>query len=392
MKLDEGFIARMQDAVKVLQSHGPMAATQAIQSALHGGTRPPPAASPQQNMPFAGPGTSPLRKKWAASATMEDVTDISLNEIAEPLRFTDPQPEPVKAPASDARSNKGQFLSASCTNHAGTRAYKLYIPSGYSGQPLPLVVMLHGCKQNPDDFAVGTAMNQRAEENHCFVVYPEQTTGANGSNCWNWFLARDQQRGNGEPSIIADITREVIGKYGIDKKRCYIAGLSAGGAMAAIMSATYPDLYAAAGVHSGLPAGAATNVQAAFAAMKNGPKTFQARPDPAPIIVFHGDRDATVHPRNGKHAIEQSAGGRKGSGESSDDATVTVNKGRTPQGRSYTKTIRRAANGKANSEHWVIHGAGHAWSGGSSAGSYTDPSGPDASREMLRFFLEHPLP
>lgn len=391
MKLNEGFIARMQDAVKVLQSRGPMAATQAIQSALRGGT-PPPSAAPQRNMSFSQPSTAPLRKKRALSESMQDITDISLNEVDEPAPPSATSTGQAEAPASNARLDTGQFLSGSCSNHAGTRAYKLYIPSGYSGQPLPLVVMLHGCKQNPDDFAVGTGMNQHAEENNCFVVYPAQAANANGSNCWNWFLARDQQRGDGEPSIIADITREVISKYGIDEKRCYVAGLSAGGAMAAIMSAAYPDIYAAAGVHSGLPAGAATNVQAAFAAMKSGSKTFRARPDATPIIVFHGDRDATVHPCNGKHAIEQSAGGRQGGSGAPRDATVVVNKGRTAHGRAYTTTIRRAADGRASSEHWVIHEAGHAWSGGSSKGSYTDPSGPDASREMLRFFLEHPLP
>src|SRR5690606_3303032 len=182
-------------------------------------------------------------KKWTRSDDIQEITDISLNDVAQPATASPPRSEPSKAAADGSGSNKGQFLSGSCSNHAGTRAYKLYIPSGYSGQPLPLVVMLHGCKQNPDDFAAGTAMNQHAEENNCFVVYSAQAANANGSNCWNWFLARDQQRGDREPSIIAVITSEVISKYGIDEKRCYVAGLSAGGAMAAIMSAAYPDIY-----------------------------------------------------------------------------------------------------------------------------------------------------
>ena len=206
---------------------------------------------------------------------------------------------------------KGTVLAASCTNHAGTRAYKVYVPSTYNGQALPLIVMLHGCKQNPDDFAAGTGMNAIAEQNDCFVVYPAQAHAANGSNCWNWFKAEDQQRDRGEPSIIADITRDVIREYHIDPSRVYVAGLSAGGAMAAIMGATYPELYAAIGIHSGLPVGAAHDLPSAFAAMKNGGATKEprnAREAPIPVIVFHGDRDTTVHPRNGEQALAQCIG------------------------------------------------------------------------------------
>jgi poly(hydroxyalkanoate) depolymerase family esterase len=291
-------------------------------------------------------------------------------------------------------------LSASCTNHAGTRAYKVYVPSAYNGQSLPLIVMLHGCKQNPDDFAAGTGMNTVAEQNNCFVAYPAQMHAANGSNCWNWFQARDQQRDQGEPSIIADITREVIRNYHIDPSRVYVAGLSAGGAMAAIMSATYPDLYAAVGIHSGLPVGAAKDLPSAFAAMKNGTqnasplnggrKASASRKEPTPVIVFHGDRDTTVHPCNGDQALAQctpDSGGQQTERQNAPD--VKIEKGKVPHGRAYTKTIRHDGNGKAIAEHWVVHGAGHAWSGGSRKGSYTDPKGPDAAQEMLRFFYAH---
>ena len=164
----------------------------------------------------------------------------------------------------------GQFLAGSYTSPAGTRTYKLYIPSGYRGQALPLIVMLHGCTQSPDDFAAGTRMNGLAEEHRCFVVYPAQTPTANGSKCWNWFQAADQQRGQGEPSLIAGITRQIASTYHIDARRVYVAGLSAGGAMAVILGMTYPDLYAAIGIHSGLAYALAHDLPSALAAMQQG--------------------------------------------------------------------------------------------------------------------------
>jgi poly(hydroxyalkanoate) depolymerase family esterase len=226
-------------------------------------------------------------------------------------------------------------------------------------------------------------MNFFAEEQNCFVVYPEQPHGANQAKCWNWFRARDQRRGDGEPSLIAGITRQIMRDHGIDPKRVYVAGLSAGGAAAAIMGATYPDLYAAVGVHSGLACGAASDLPSALSAMRRGsaPGAPVKACSPVPTIVFHGDRDTTVHPDNGDRVL----GGR---GES---RKAKVVRGRVPDGRSYTRTILIDAQGRDTSEHWSVHGAGHAWSGGSPAGSYTDPRGPDATKEMLRFFMEHPL-
>jgi poly(hydroxyalkanoate) depolymerase family esterase len=279
-----------------------------------------------------------------------------------------------------------QFISGSYTNHAGTRSYKLYIPSTYHGQAMPLLVMLHGCTQDPDDFAAGTQMNAVAEEKQCFVVYPAQSQQANNHKCWNWFNALDQQRGQGEPSIIAGIAQQVIAGYPVDERQVYVAGLSAGGAMAVIVGTLYPDLFAAVGVHSGLPYASAQDLPSALSAMKRGApgnvaKAAHTEGASLPIIVFHGDQDRTVHPRNGEQVIEQ-----KLRAHGVAQATAEADGGSVPNGHRYTVTTHRHEDGTPLGEHWVVHGAGHAWSGGSAAGSYTDGKGPDASREMMRFF------
>jgi poly(hydroxyalkanoate) depolymerase family esterase len=290
------------------------------------------------------------------------------------------------APAADIAPAAGVFLAKSFSNAAGRRAYKLYVPSRHADGPRPLVVMLHGCTQSADDFAAGTRMNFAAEEHGCFVVYPEQPSAANAQRCWNWFKGGDQQRGSGEPAIIAGITRQIMADYAIDARRIYVAGLSAGGAAAAIMGETYPDLYAGVGVHSGLACGAARDLPSAFAAMR-GDAPVRGAPGSGdaghtvPTIVFHGDRDTTVHPRNGAAVIARAGG----------DVQVLVEQQAQaqPRGAKFTRSVRRDASGRSVLELWEIHGAGHAWSGGSAAGSFTDASGPDATREMLRFFLEH---
>jgi poly(hydroxyalkanoate) depolymerase family esterase len=294
-----------------------------------------------------------------------------------------------RAPSTaDIVPEGARFIEGTYSNPAGSRAYRLFIPSRYQGQPLPLVVMLHGCTQSPDDFAAGTRMNFIAEEQTCFVVYPAQRSDANQSKCWNWFRTADQQRGGGEPSLIAGITRQIMRDYSVDPKRVYVGGLSAGAAAAAIMGATYNDLYAAVGIHSGLACGAATDMPSAFAAMRQGGgpgrRVISDGGPPVPTIVFHGDRDMTVHPNNGDQILEQSV--------RTTSTQKQVHRGQVAGGHAYTRTIHTGASGRGIFEHWNIHGAGHAWSGGSPAGSYTDPRGPDATREMLRFFLEHSLP
>ena len=294
-----------------------------------------------------------------------------------------------RAPLStpDIVPEGARFIEGTYSNPAGSRAYRLFIPSRHQEQPLPLVVMLHGCTQSPDDFAAGTRMNFIAEEQNCFVVYPAQPSEANQAKCWNWFRTADQQRGRGEPSLIAGITRRIMRDYSVDPKRVYVAGLSAGAAAAAIMGATYHDLYAAVGIHSGLACGIATDLPSAFVAMRQGRgsnhKAIVNDGSPVPTIIFHGDRDTTVHPNNGGQILEQSV--------RTMSMQKKVQRGQVPGGHAYTRTILSDASGRGMLEHWNIHGAGHAWSGGSPAGSYTDPRGPDATREMLRFFLEHSL-
>lgn len=280
-----------------------------------------------------------------------------------------------------------RFLAMNCTTPAGSRAYKLYVPSSYADRPMPLVVMLHGCTQSADDFAAGTRMNHLAEEHGFLVVYPEQSATANGQRCWNWFNPGDQKRGAGEPHLITEIVRQVMADYRVDPDRVYAAGLSAGGAAAAVLAAAYPDLFAAVGVHSGLACGVASDVGSAFAAMR-GDRQVSAPSKVAkaevPIIVFHGDSDHTVHARNGEQVIEQAKPGGTGRWTTPSEA------GQVPGGHRYVRTRYVDEDGVTRHEHWVVHGAGHAWQGGSPQGSYTDPQGPDASREMVRFFLEHP--
>lgn len=275
-----------------------------------------------------------------------------------------------------------QFTGASHTEAAGMRKYKLYVPPRATGQALPLVVMLHGCTQNPDDFAAGTRMNELALERDFVVLYPAQGQTANVSRCWNWFKHNHQQRGRGEPSILAGMTQAVMKQHNIDPQRVYVAGLSAGGAMAAILGDTYPELFAAVGVHSGLATGSATNVQGALGAMKSGAAATVASGQTPPTIVFHGDQDATVHPSNGEQVVAASAGAAQPELEQGSSSS---------NGRAYTRRIYREAGGAVQAEHWAVHGAGHAWSGGSARGSYTDAQGPDASEEMLRFFWANKL-
>ncbi|MGI8853886.1 MAG: extracellular catalytic domain type 1 short-chain-length polyhydroxyalkanoate depolymerase [Methyloceanibacter sp.] len=281
-----------------------------------------------------------------------------------------------------------QFLSRSFACAAGSRNYKVYIPRRPQTGRRALLVMLHGGTQDADDFAAGTRMNALAEEHGFMVAYPIQSKAANASLCWNWFSPENQMRGRGEPAIIAGITSEIVADYDVDPARVFVAGLSAGGAMAAVMGATYPDLYAAVGVHSGLPYRSAADLPSAFAAMRGdaGPRGRRSRKsrragDDGPrirTIVFHGDADNIVHPSNAANMVEM---------ERAVESLERV-EARHAAIRAHTRTVTRDKTGAVVVEQWIVHGSGHAWSGGSPDGTYTDPHGPDASQEMLRFFFE----
>jgi poly(hydroxyalkanoate) depolymerase family esterase len=399
MKPYEKFVENILGAVRSGQGKDPAAATALILETLTAaglmgtGASASPSAAPEQDKAASfvdlnpPPAWAPKARQRAARGDSTDTTGAADTAGAGMrdwmARFASKLPGQVAGRATvvdPATHGPGRFLEGTFTNEAGTRRYRLYVPSTPASGPRPLVVMLHGCKQDPEDFAAGTTMNLLAEENGCLVLYPEQAAGANHSQCWNWFEARHQQRDQGEPSLIAGMTRQVVREHGGDPGRVYVAGLSAGGAMAAVMAAAYPELYAAAGVHSGLPVGAAHDLMSGLNAMKGAPKKMREGAKvgkAAPVIVFHGDHDAIVHPSNGQATFHQFAQGQDGRGL----------RMREERGQGHTRITALDGAGQVVAEHWTLHGAGHAWSGGSTAGSYAVASGPDASREMLRFFL-----
>jgi poly(hydroxyalkanoate) depolymerase family esterase len=378
----------MRDATRLTRGGRLIEATAAIQRALGGmGTAARAAApcSPSGGMP-----------SHRSSDLFEAGPDVIDGCVFEPGDTAEPRPEasPHSCTSPDT-APQGDFIAGAHTHASLTHRYKLFVPPNAAHRSLPLVVMLHGCTQDPDDFAAGTGMNALALEQGFYVLYPAQAHDANPSRCWNWFKHNHQTRERGEVAVIGTMTHAVIQSRGIDPQRVYIAGLSAGGAMAALVAAAYPETFAAVGVHSGLPPGAASNLPEGLAVMRAGrggnasvgPKgvVASAAELPVPAIVFHGDRDHTVHPRNGEQVIEAVL---KAHVESASGSGPHIEQGESTRGRRYTRSTHRSGTGQLIAEHWVLHGAGHAWSGGQTAGTYTDAQGPNASREMLRFFLE----
>jgi len=369
----------MREAMRLMQTGELRAATDALQRGLRGGTD---VASPASTPGDAGAGSAILDGQFSV------VPDASTDGA--PISVTE---EPAQQALREEL--EGGFHDHRFMCEAGALNYKLFVPGGSSAASRPLIVMLHGCTQSPDDFARGTRMNVLAQQRGCLVAYPEQAQGNNAGRCWHWFRRRDQQRGRGEPALIAALARHLVAEHRVDERRVFVAGLSAGGAMAAVLANTYPDVFAAIAVHSGLPFGAAHDLPSAVAAMKQHTGIRIAPPSAPPVVpvsavVFHGDRDATVNPSNGAAVITQCVGNNVADAEGGGGPLrAEVETGSVPGGRNWTRTTFSDPNGRVAAEHWVVHGGGHAWFGGDPSGSFTDPSGPDASAHILRFFAAH---
>ncbi|MDA8446029.1 extracellular catalytic domain type 1 short-chain-length polyhydroxyalkanoate depolymerase [Paracidovorax valerianellae] len=393
----------LSDVAPLMRSGQLADATRAIQQAL-GGQR---AASATTGASGAS-GAAAWREhfKMPTEQATPKSGPFSASEVEDAVIVERDQPSaaggaPSHAPKPSASRAEapGSFTRVAFSGPAGAPQdhYYLSVPPGATaGTPMPLVLMLHGCTQNPQDFATGTSMNAAAASANALVLYPAQAQSANAHGCWNWFRPQDQQRGRGEPATLVAMVRDVMARHPVDAQRVYVAGLSAGGAMAALLAREYPDVFAAVGVHSGLQAGAAHNVMGALSAMKSGAKGAvgsapAVRPGsakPPPLIVFHGDADETVHARNGEQLLAATL-------KSAPGARPEAESGRSPSGQRYTRTVYRDSDSTGGSsaavaEHWQLHGAGHAWAGGNARGSYTDPRGVNATAQMLRFFLEHP--
>ncbi|WP_250475079.1 PHB depolymerase family esterase [Caballeronia sp. GAFFF1] len=310
---------------------------------------------------------------------------------------------PAASPASLAEERArpairgAQWLTHTVKRSGCDHRAKVYVPSSYDGRPLPMMLMLHGAQQHPDDFAAGTRMNEAAEDSGFIVVYPEQPESANLLRCWNWFIPSNQARDTGETAALAALTNELIVRFNVDRARVYVAGLSAGGAMAINLAVTHPDLYTAAAIHSGLAFGVANEHISALCAMNDGrgticlPKQKEgvAPMRTVPLIAFHGDADDTVHPFNSEQVIEMS---QLLNSQATDSRVCTTTRAEHEPGRhGYTRDVWRDEDGSLLAERWLVHGLGHAWSGGHADGSYTDHRGPDATREIVRFVSQFSL-
>jgi poly(hydroxyalkanoate) depolymerase family esterase len=307
-----------------------------------------------------------------------------LGEVLRALGARPPIPPGAAPEAEPAHAFGERFLKRVHRGPAGSLSYRLYIPSDYERRDLALVLMLHGCTQNPEDFALGTQMNALADESGLIVAYPHQPRRANAAGCWNWFDRRHQNRGSGEPAKLAGLAQALAKEFGIGRDRIFAAGLSAGGAMAEVLASTYPDVFAAVGVHSGLPYRSAFDVASAFAAMKGNAAVELAPPAASDRrcrkIIIHGLADGTVDPVNGARILDQAE--REGRPLKRIDLDWEARGGRV------SRTVLEDDEGRPVVERWQVEGGGHAWFGGDPRGSYTQTVGLDASRVMVRFFLE----
>ena len=303
----------------------------------------------------------------------------------------------------------GRFVDGAFTADAGTRRWKLWVPNGYdAARRHPLIVMLHGCTQDPDDLARGTRATDRADRAGALVLFPEQPESANPKKCWNWYDPAHQRRDDGEPSLIVGMTRQVSRDWAVDSQRVYLAGISAGAAMASIVAISYPDVYAAAALHSGIPYRAASTVMEAVGVMAKGaPDTARlarlaleamgTRARPIPAIIVQGADDPIVRPVNATHTrdawVAMNALAR---GKSSASATLDVNARRTEFSAGGLAVVRECF-GESTArtcevETLLVSGLGHAWSGGSKLGTFTDERGPDATEAIMHFLLAHRMP
>jgi poly(hydroxyalkanoate) depolymerase family esterase len=316
------------------------------------------------------------------------------------------RPEASAAPLAGSRSPRAAERGTVVVDQEGQRIYQLYVPAGYRpGAATPLLVMLHGCKQDPDDFATGTRMNEYADRHTFLVLYPQQPKELNPQQCWNWFLASNQARGRGEPAEIVAIIEQVCGHYTIDRGRIYAAGISAGGAMALILAATYPDVFAAVGVCAAVAYRAATGVSGALRTMRRGGNrqrisgraVAEAMGDyqrVMPLILFHGTADRTVSPVNAQQIVTQWSELNRLAANGMAHANQVLPSDTTEEmiaGRGVTRRRYDSSDGLTLIESYVIQGMGHSWPGGSSRGSFIDTQGPDASALMVAFFLNHPM-
>jgi poly(hydroxyalkanoate) depolymerase family esterase len=358
-------------------------ATEMIQSLLRPGTETP-EPSPS-SLTDITPAASPRPVQTARS--FHSVEPAPRTGLGATLRRIAARGMPGPADLSRAAFSVppgAKFLSLSHSSRHGTREYRLYVPSDHGNGPMPLVVMLHGCTQTPEDFANGTGMNELAEARGYLIAYPAQPSKANAQRCWNWFRPEDQSRDCGEPALIAGLVQDILRDHNGDPARTYIAGLSAGGAAAAIIADAYPEIFSGVGIHSGLPIGVARDVPSAFAAMRSG-GAGKRRRSAIPTIVFHGTSDNTVHPDNGRAVAAQAL-------NSYPSLQTSTESGIATGGSTFRRTRHCLRDGRSLVEQWEIGGMGHAWSGGQTTGSYTDARGPDASGQMLRFFLQHNRP